>query len=96
MIHSKNCTCRDCLIGKTIDDTAQVECNGLLCAWIQETTEALKIAGFMVREWQGFPLVEMPKDFTEKVRLLKLSLPQGGVKTIYSEGMLVTPNRINT
>lgn len=58
--------------------------------WIEETKKTLTEAGFPVELHEGFPLVKHPSSF-EKVRLLKLRLPYGGTKTLYSEGMLFTP-----
>ena len=70
---------------------SNVHSNDLLCKWTLDTKEFIEIAGFKVTLWHGLPLVEIPEDIPEGVRLLKLSLPHGGYKTLYKEGMLVTP-----
>ena len=70
---------------------SNVRSNDLLCKWTLDTKQIIEAAGFRVTLWHGFPLVEIPKEHLEGVRLLNLSLPHGGYKTLYKEGMLVTP-----
>ena len=65
-----------------------------LTDWQRDTKQAIEEAGFLVGDWHGFPLIEIPTDQAEGVRLLKLSLPHGGCKTLYAEGMVVTPGPI--
>lgn len=59
--------------------------------WTEVTKKALEEAGYSVTLYEDFPLVEIPKSIPEGVKLLKLELPLGGCKTLYSNGCLVTP-----
>ena len=64
--------------------------------WAAALTAELRGAGFVVTDFNGFPMVEMPPTMADSVKLLKwvsVSLPH--VKNIYAEGMLFTPERIH-
>jgi hypothetical protein len=67
----------------------------LLQNWTDKVIKAVSDAGFTVKEFNGLPLVDIPQDLNESVRLLKLPLPDGGVKNLYAEGMLITPHIID-
>lgn len=59
--------------------------------WADEVSAQLSGAGFTVKEYQGFPIVELPATHEETVRLLKFARTVGCDRRIYAEGMLFVP-----
>lgn len=62
-----------------------------LAEWRAILTADLQKAGFTVKEYKGFPLVERPTAMEDGVRLIKFrgSLPAD--RRIYGEGMIFLP-----
>lgn len=61
--------------------------------WTKEIRDLIEAAGFTVSEYEGFPLVAVPITLADKVRVLKLPLPFATDRTIYAEGILITPHQ---
>jgi hypothetical protein len=53
--------------------------------------EELHAAGFKARDYQGFPLMTMPKAQADVLRLLKFRTSVAADRRIYAEGMLFVP-----
>lgn len=79
------------------DDDEPDERLGLLDKWREGVIAKLEEAGFSVSVTQedeipgGLPIVPVPETLGEKVRLLKLRLPGGGMKNIFADGVIITP-----
>ena len=64
-----------------------------LAEWTQRLTEEYTAAGFVVKEYEGFPLVEVEASggIQEKRRLLRFRSKTPAKRSIYAEGMLLLP-----
>ena len=59
--------------------------------WTKSIIDELTAAGFEASEYQGFPLVPMPKTQIEGVRFLKFRTTLASDRSIYAEGCLFVP-----
>ena len=59
--------------------------------WTATIMAEARAAGFEVSEYQGFPLVQNPKDMIEGVRFLKHKFSMPVERSIYAEGCLLSP-----
>lgn len=64
--------------------------------WAAEIAVELRAAGFDVSWHQGFPLIKKPEGMDDTVALLKWSSPTNlpCAKSIYADGMLITPGLV--
>lgn len=62
-----------------------------LVEWREIVMSEVRGAGFEVSEFHGWPLVKTPESFDDKYKFLKLRFTVPAVRTIYSEGVLITP-----
>lgn len=63
--------------------------------WLRETVQALEKAGWDVKDFGGFPLVECEgADEKKLTKLLNTNLPRGGIKNILPGKILITPMSI--
>ena len=59
--------------------------------WMTMCREAYEGAGFVVKEYQGFPMVEIPESFEDTVSFLDFKPPFSVSVRIYSEGAILVP-----
>lgn len=59
--------------------------------WTATISDEARAAGFSVSEHEGFPVIDTPAGFDDKLKLLRLEFSMPLSRTIYREGMLLTP-----